>query len=783
MSSFLEPIPTPEILKSAVEASLKSINSVGPLPIDAIKLLILDQSTGINTPVDRLNSRKQLTNFIRKLGHYDAKQSHLLHEHFLNGISIKKYADTYGPSSRFTVNDHKNKALIALTDLILNIEREGRKQRRLAQKRTLLTPKNPGIFGVNALIANTVTQLCAPTAAPAICLTGIGGSGKTAVADAIVRRVIDTDTFRDVFWFRADPNQVDLLGALAAQVAQRFLKPGQIRSKAEKLDYVINTLSTQPYLVIIDNLEGDNNFAEIADFIQQISGASKVLLTSRAYPDPLAAINVVRVPLNEISFDAAVELLTTYATQHNNLEIIQTVREQAEDIYLYIGGHPFALKLVVGMLAKGLPIKIFLSDLSIWSLRQTQDLYDHIYKKLWTTLLSPSGKELLRSMPIVADKGGKLADIEVYSGLHPVLVYDALQELIEFALVEERGSLTQPAYGLHSLTTSFLLRDIIAWPSHSKVSKRSEEKLLFIKAIRRAVELWTKRTTAAKHAFLEQVQELDTIRNVAKFGLVEPDTHAIVVDLVSNSFEIVWRDAEEEVWLTLIQDAIAVCPTPETKAKLLQQYGYALRETRQFDAAVNAYTQSLAILEAYPDYKDRYRNHIGLALCYRAQKRSTLHKQQLALAAATLPQYEDTLKQAEVYDRAGWVYLQQGNVMQSVRAYKQALRLYESAGDTSQYAMVLMNLGATYYTAGHDNLAYIYYAKASAYADQSKVSNFVYLYTEYSIGCCYFIAQRYEDCIAHLTYVLDEHNDLFQHSTRQLYEDDIAEAKRRLAAD
>ena len=135
--------------------------------------------------------------------------------------------------------------------------------------------------------------------------------------------------------------------------------------------------------------------------------------------------------------------------------------ENLRPVHEVAGGNPLALKLLVGQMHT-LSISQVVADLHQARGRRVEELYRYIYWRSWQ-LLSDGAKRLLTIMPLVAESGGRLEQIATLSELADVEMMEALQELVTLCLVNVMGTVEERRYGIHRLTETFLLNEVLKW--------------------------------------------------------------------------------------------------------------------------------------------------------------------------------------------------------------------------------------------------------------------------------------------------------------------------------
>ncbi|MCW5878530.1 MAG: hypothetical protein KIS80_06655 [Anaerolineales bacterium] len=283
-----------------------------------------------------------------------------------------------------------------------------------------------------------------------VAITGLGGLGKTALADAAVRQLIVDWAFENVVWLRIHGDEEKASWqAIQERLAQQLLPSYMPGSHFEA--ELLQRLKQHPHLVILDNLE-----AEVAQdwlgALQAFCHPSKFLLTHRRLPAALHDVRVIQ--LEEFSQAQAEEFLRNHLQLRGVTEANQEAQPLA-DILAYTGGNPLALKLVAGLL-HSLSLASVLAALRNASSDRTEALYKTIYEIAWDTL-SPAARNLLLTFVLVGEEGASLAHLEAVDGLSERQRHDALQQLTALSLLELRGATRQPRYGVHRLTQTFLL--------------------------------------------------------------------------------------------------------------------------------------------------------------------------------------------------------------------------------------------------------------------------------------------------------------------------------------
>jgi hypothetical protein len=403
--------------------------------------------------------------------------AYLLRERYLNNAGIKKLIRHLAVSdSQFY--KLQGDAVSQLTDIILEQERQAQFDRRVAIEARLERLANQQLFGVDQLQQQLQTVVMGPAAPWLVALEGLGGIGKTALADWLVREWILDGRFYDIAWVSARQQTflpavglktvsetagqpaltIELLtDALLSQLASTRPWALSFRDKEIILSRV---LKQHPYLIVVDNLETMVDYETLLPSLRQLANPSKFLLTSRhslrGYSD-VFCLNV-----NELSQADTLALLAHEAQVRGVTALLQASSDQLEEIYRVVGGNPLALKLVVGQI-QALPLSQVLNNLRQAQGRKVTELYTYIYWQSWQAL-SDVARQALLALPVASPRGSPLDHIAAVSGLELTELGQALEELSTFSLIEVGGDLENRRYSIHRLTETFLLTEVTQWP-------------------------------------------------------------------------------------------------------------------------------------------------------------------------------------------------------------------------------------------------------------------------------------------------------------------------------
>lgn len=469
----MEPSPPPTVkeLQSAIQAALRSWHSASAnreTLLDNLMLVRARQQVMSNSgsPTSlRLVTNQVLLEAIEALAVQDELSSRVLQLRFLDDNTLLMVAYKLNISVD-TVSRLQRKAIGQLTATLYRQEMAFREERATTLEARLPPPSYTRLFGFDALQGQLLSHLSTADAPWVVAVAGIGGLGKTALADATVRQLIRQGNCEALAWVYLGGQEMSgrplspavffesLLDSLAVQIG--LPAAGVLE---QLLAQVRQQLKSQPHLVVIDNLETDAQTAFLIEHLNDLARPSKFLLTSRSRP-PDAAM-AFHISLDELPPHDALALL-----RHHGQELgIPAVAEAADAdlmaVYELTGGNPLALKLVASLLGL-LPLPTVLRDLARSRPGPIEHLYRNIYWQSWQ-ILSADARALLQAMPLVGETGGLPDYLMAISDLPEDRFWPAVHELRGRSLLVIRGTLHEKRYGIHRLTETFLRTEIIHW--------------------------------------------------------------------------------------------------------------------------------------------------------------------------------------------------------------------------------------------------------------------------------------------------------------------------------
>lgn len=324
------------------------------------------------------------------------------------------------------------------------------------------------VIGIKTLLAQLSTWLESQNAAHAISIEGIGGIGKTLLAQHLLEQAYQDSQYDHYAWVSARQKEInlngeitevtkpastleDIISRLTQQLGQGHLVG---LSTQEKITQLTKLAHQQKLLIFIDNLETSSDIDEIVPNLHKLNGNARIIFTSRKSLGRYPGVRIFPVP--ELSFANSKKLIKA---EMKRLGLTLSLSEETvQALYEITGGIPLVLKLATAQFGR-VETKEIIRQLRLGE-KRAKNIYTYIYRQAWK-LLPDIGKKLLLSMLLVSPDGEDRTWICQMGALTDEEFNQGVDELKQLSLIEFSGSIEMPKYRIHRLTATFLQTDVL----------------------------------------------------------------------------------------------------------------------------------------------------------------------------------------------------------------------------------------------------------------------------------------------------------------------------------
>ncbi|MEM7125678.1 MAG: NB-ARC domain-containing protein [Chloroflexota bacterium] len=422
-----------------------------------------------------------------------------------------------------------------------------------------LGPQNYArLFGIDAHIARLTKLLLERDDVWLVGIYGMGGLGKTTLADQVIRQPAMAYNFAQVAWVdikyhefipeegivRIDHAVSDIEGIVKALCNQLKVAGHEPLPPAQKRKALLTYLKETPCLIILDNLEDIAETRTLVSFLQGLLNPSKVIITSRhALPNAPA---IAQLAISHLIEEDAVAFLRHLIEMVGLPVADESVQKQLAQVYEIVGGNPLALRLVASQI-RLLSLPTVLQGLAEIPDDEIDEFYGYIYCESWS-LLMPEAQRLLRLLPLT-DKAGS-EQLQTISTLSQPKLNSALRQLARMSLIEVSGNIEDRRYFIYRLTETFLTKNAIEWKTDDTDGGK------FQQGIARNLDYW--RGWLAEND--EDVPKLDLewvgIVKAVRFGLMQQDALPKCYELIEKFSPYMEQRGHWEKWNRILQMAI-----------------------------------------------------------------------------------------------------------------------------------------------------------------------------------------------------------------------------------
>jgi predicted ATPase/DNA-binding SARP family transcriptional activator len=541
-----------------------------------------------------------------------------------------------------------------------------------------------------------------------VTLTGPGGTGKTRLALAAARSM--AGDLRVVFVDLSAVVDPTLVVPTVAHVLGASESPG-----SDPVATVVTTLSGNPTLLVLDNLEQVLEAAVDLARLLDAAGELRVLATSRA---PLRIMReriyaVQPLPVPDVGADTArgiehVAAVRLYVERVHAADPRFVVTDENAGaiarICRALDGLPLALELAAARMrtlgAEGTAARLG-ERLSLLS-RGARDLPER-QRSLRATL--DWSIQLLESDPLrvlgalAAFSGGASLDaVEAIAAGSDVP--SALEDLLDAALVTRAtGGDDEPRFGMLETVREYAAELLASSGEEPEVRDRHLDWFL---ALVEGEGLYWQRDTDRE--WLDRIElEHDNFRAALDHAVAIGDAHREL--RLANALRYFWRVRGYVVeGRRRLEAAVERSGSvePELRARTLGEAGIMAFTGGDYERSRELWLQALPLIEGAGEPREIARAHFELGAWAHAQGALPEARRRYETAREALADVDDPIGQATVLGNLAVVYQATGEPARAREASEAALALYERSGDLDGLAVTTLNMA--YVELGNDDL-------------------------------------------------------------------------------
>ena len=559
----------------------------------------------------------------------------------------------------------------------------------------------------------------------AVCIYGMGGLGKTALATRFATNYqnriykviqfygkVETPMILQRLVEEAKTDLGTTQPQLVDQLAQ-FIKSNQA-SKIKLKELIQNYFSKKKIILLFDNFETNQEengevqervvnpeLAELLNYLfQHLPANCFALLTTRYLPQNLS---LTPLNLDEMSLSELYRMLSMEEGLEGRLGITEILSIKEE-----LGGHPFAFDLVKTYLknnpeASWQELEAQLQTIGNDATSQRKLLLD----KLWQ-LLSPEAQAVLKIAALFRKKFSAQS-LEFLSD-HPVAqITPALQRLngLSFCYSEAGDQ-----HYIHRLAVSYVLRT--HYEPHELKAAHHQAAEYLVKEKHESLEdyleaLWHYQQAESWEDFADLSFELedelslrghyDLAKQLNQEVLVAPVGENITAIALHNLGIITQHEGDYEQALVQYREAKKILEKigdSKGLAASLHQIGRIYQDKADYEQALVQYLESKKIREKIGDIKGLAQSLQVIGIIYQEKGDYEQALGQYLEAKKILEKIGDIKGLAQSLHLIGMIYQDKGDYEQALVQYRESKKIKEKIGDSKGLAASLHQIGRIY---------------------------------------------------------------------------------------
>ena len=558
------------------------------------------------------------------------------------------------------------------------------------------------LFGLESFVAQLTEYLLDSTENRIFAIYGIGGIGKTTLADAVVRQPEMGQRFEQLAWVTVKQTDFipelgittnrfaisDVEGMVDSLLSQLNIAKNESLPPHRKQELLQHYLQRSPTLIVVDNIEDIADVRNLIPFLRSLTKPGKVLITSR-YQLPEAS-DVTHIQLGQIGQQYAFDFLRYTGKMASAMQLASATDEELEMIYARVGGNPLALRLVASQI-QFLSLPAVLQYLSTLPDDEIDTFYSYIFHRSWQ-LLSSASQKLLTVMPLVDNAIDQ--QLTAISQLVQRDLHSALRQLARLSMIEVRGDLHTRRYAIHRLTETFLQKQVLSLKAAT--SQTNGKDTLFTLGVQRNLLYWRAWLEVHQNDIKKLDRERSAIVKAIQHGLNTLDSLTLAYELIEQFSPYLERRGQWERWNQILDNAIVrasetghlsyVPPLSLLRARLFKHQS-------RFREAVSEYHHAIRVSRYTDDHVTRARAWSNLGHLY-IELDHWWRAEILCIHALRIFEEKDSSHgRAHTHNHLGILYTRQCRWKNAWQHLEKACSLWQEMGATHGLLLANLNLG------------------------------------------------------------------------------------------
>jgi tetratricopeptide (TPR) repeat protein len=666
---------------------------------------------------------------VEQLKKSDRQGAAILELRYMDNFPVDEVANQFSISNS-RLHAIQREAINATVTLLNHRETTAWAEHQLRMYARLDMTTNTSLFGVESHLEHLCRVLAPASEHMIVAIEGLGGIGKTSLAGAVMRYMIEHHIYDDVGWVTARETRLSVGGTVVTTYAPLLTAQGLLETLGEQLGPQHSTqqplvteqwlatlrrrLKAFPHLIVIDNLESLQDLEALLPTLQELAGPSKFLLTSRVAL--YTATGVYHYHMPELNEAHALQLIQRELVAQNSETLTTWSEAQLRAIVKVVGGNPLALRLVVGQ-AQIHEIDTILAQIRAAGDERATNLFTYIYQHAWRNL-SAAEKMVLLAMTLVNPQGDDLATVAALSGHDEGIVAQTFNRLVTFSLIDVLRVANGLRYRIHSLTRTFLQEKVLGVVDSNQPA--DQRRAYFLAALERGLHLLLQTIRREDQDALFNAEVRGRALNLLDHALKEPTIWSLARELLLAMCPGMERTGQRDQWLPYLEQGVAISQAHgemAVAAELALWIGQLHRLRSHFPEAERWLTRSQQLFTESNEPQNVARALNQLAYVAWSQHQNDQATTLAEAALALLP--ADNLERAMSLSALGLVAFDRQQLQAAEQYHRQALQLRQQQHKQREEAWSLQNLALVLRELGEFEVAIQYQTDAIDLLEQT----------------------------------------------------------------